>query len=235
VDLNSDHRQNRRFAYEAVIRHDNLLPGVFYAAKMYNLSKGGVYFESDQILYPGESIYIGLKHSLSGSHEAKDCVRVEIKWRKDLYGAAFQYGYGSRFMEAENPLLEMMGISEIHDRDDRIGDSAVKKDPREHPRELSHKPVSLICRNRCDQGLITDISRGGAFIATDQKFSLGRKVQIRIPGDNEFKAVTLKGWIVRINHNGVAIRFDRRSGKDRRRNVDRRRKKRPKAKRIRSR
>ncbi len=51
---------------------------------MYNLSKRGVYFESDQIIYPGEDIYIGLKGPASPINDNKDHIRVEIKWRKEL-------------------------------------------------------------------------------------------------------------------------------------------------------
>ena len=229
MDLNSDHRIDKRYPYEAVIRHDNLLPGVFYAAKMYNLSQGGVYFESDQILYPGEKIYIALKNAVSSSKGLKDDVRIEIKWRQDLFGSAFQYGYGARFVDADNHLLKMIATAEIDKADDRENDMIPKKDPREHPRELYQKMISFTCKNLSYQGVIVNIGRGGAFIATENKFSLGQKIQIMIPGDKKFKPLRLKGWIVRMNHKGLAVKFDRRSGKDRRRNPDRRNKRRLKA------
>jgi hypothetical protein len=36
------------------------------------------------------------------------------------------------------------------------------------------------------------------------------------------KELKLKGWIVRIDQNGIGVRFDRRSGKNRRGDLDRR-------------
>ncbi len=61
VNFNSDQRKKNRYKYEATIWHDNLFPEIFYETKMYNLSKGGIYFESDQTLYTGEKIYIAIK------------------------------------------------------------------------------------------------------------------------------------------------------------------------------
>ena len=63
MSSNSDRRKTKRYHFESVILHDTLLPDIFYDAKMYDISKGGVHFESDQSLYPGEEIYIGLKSS----------------------------------------------------------------------------------------------------------------------------------------------------------------------------
>ncbi len=49
MDLKFDQRENKRLKCEAIIWHDNLLPEIYYTAKMYNLSKSGVYFESDRL------------------------------------------------------------------------------------------------------------------------------------------------------------------------------------------
>ena len=79
MDLKFDQREKKRLKCEAVIWHDNLLPEIYYTAKMYNLSKSGVYFESDQIIYPGEDIYIRLKNHTSPVNDDKAHIRVEIK------------------------------------------------------------------------------------------------------------------------------------------------------------
>ena len=71
MNLKFDKRGNKRLRCEAVIWHDNLLPDIFYNAKMHNISKSGVYFESDQIIYPGEDIYVGLKNSTSPTYSTK--------------------------------------------------------------------------------------------------------------------------------------------------------------------
>jgi Tfp pilus assembly protein PilZ len=69
-------------------------------------------------------------------------------------------------------------------------------------------------KNQYYRSLVTDISHGGVFIKTKLKMSLGRKVIIVIPGSKIRKKSKIKGWIVRRNPEGFAVKFDRRSGED---------------------
>ena len=120
---------------------DYILPGIFYKAKLCNISKTGVYFETDQSLYPGEKIYIAKKSDASISNR-KDINRVEInwrkdntkgfdhieiKWRKELKNSSSQYGYGAVFIGV-NPhlekLLDMVDVSK--NKNDNL---KAKKDP----------------------------------------------------------------------------------------------------------
>jgi len=71
-------------------------------------------------------------------------------------------------------------------------------------------------------GLVADISRGGAFIETDAKFSLSESIQLILPGNKSGGKVFLKGWIVRICRRGIGVSFERRSGRERRSDLDRR-------------
>jgi len=221
VDLTSDRRDNKRYKYEAVIWHDNLLPGIFYAAKMGNLSKRGLYFESDQTLYPGEKIYIA-KKSPSAADDTKEWVQVEIKWRKILQNSTFQYGYGARFINSGNRIVKSVDKAEFHKQKQYDNDLKYKRDPREHRRE--DYPIEIVFRSkdRIHKGIITNISRSGAFIKTDDKFSLGQIIRLHIPGDNTHKEFKAIGWVVRSNKNGIGIKFNRRSNRERRRDLDRR-------------
>ena len=72
------------------------------------------------------------------------------------------------------------------------------------------------------KGLITNISGGGAYIITKNKFYLGQVLQLVIPGDKKKKDVKLKGWVVRLSPGGLGVRFERRKGQDRRSVLDRR-------------
>ena len=226
MGLKFDQRKNKRLRYEAVIWHDNLLPEFFYSAKMYNLSKRGVYFESDQIIYPGEDIYIGLKGPTSPINDNKDHIRVEIKWRKDLQNTSFRFGYGAKLINPIDTLVKSIDKAKLpqqstqgnvfkHKKDPR-------KDPRKHPRKPYRKVMFFVSKSKSYKGLITNISRGGAYIITRNKFYLGQMIQLVIPGDKNKKDVKLKGWIVRLSPEGLGVRFDRRKGLGRRRVLDRR-------------
>ena len=222
MNLKFEKRKNKRLGCEAVIWHDNLLPDIFYNAKMHNISKSGVYFESDQIIYPGEDIYIGLKNSTSTMQHSKDRFRVEIKWRKDLQNASFRYGYGAILIHPISTLVKSLDELNLRPKNTHKNVSIHYRDPRKHTRKPYRKVTFFASKSKTYKGLITNISRGGAYILTKNTLYLGQLIQIVIPGDMNKKAVKLKGWVVRLSPEGIGVRFDRRTGRDRRSVLDRR-------------
>ncbi len=58
MDSNSERRIYRRFVCETDISHDLLAHSHIYKGKLQNFSKGGLYFESDQSIFPGEEVFI---------------------------------------------------------------------------------------------------------------------------------------------------------------------------------
>ena len=226
VNLNSDQRADKRYKYEATIWHDNLFPEIFFETKMYNLSKGGIYFESDQTLYAGEKIYIAIKNPSKSDNEYKDCVQVEIKWRKNLKDSKVKYGYGAQFIDSRNAFLESIdlvdpGLDSLQGNGYKYG-----KDSRQNPRAPYRKVTFFTTQNRNYKGFITNISRSGAFIVTNYKFFLGQQIMLVIPGGRKHGDMKLKGAVVRLSPKGAGVKFDRRTGVERRRGVDRRKKKR---------
>ena len=226
VKSNSNQREDKRYKYEAMIWHDNLFPEIFYETKMYNLSKGGIYFESDQTLYAGEKIYIAIKYPSASDNDYKDCVQVEIKWRKNLTDSNFQYGYGALFIDSRNTLLESINPADLG-KDSLQGNVyKYRKDSRQDPRSPYRKVTFFTTQNRNYKGFITNISRSGAFILTKHKFSLGQQIVLVIPGDKKHRNRKLKGSVVRLSPKGAGVKFDRRTGMERRKGVDRRKNKR---------
>lgn len=220
--LKFDKRRNKRLSCETVIWHDNLLPDIYYNAKMHNISKTGVYFESDQIIYPGEDIYIGLKNSISPMQNNQNHIRVEIKWRKDLQDASFRFGYGAKLINPINTLVRSIDKA-MHRQKNTQKDAAIdKRDPRKHARKPYRKLMFFRSKSKTYKGLMTNISRSGAYIITRNKFYVGQFIQLVIPADTNRKEVKLKGWVVRLSPEGLGVRFDRRTGRDRRNRMDRR-------------
>ena len=235
MDPTSDRRDKTRYKYDAFIWHTNILPGIFYKARLYNYSESGIYFETDQSLYPGEKIFIAKKSDPSVSNEKefrrieiqlrnndmKSFDQIEIKWRKDLEDSFFQYGYGAVFTISNTNLGKIIDIEKIDKQ--KNGNRKYKKDPREIIRENYRKEINFSSRNQNYQGLISNISRVGAFIETKSSFSLGQLIHLEIPGDSLFKDLKLKGVVVRIEPDGIGVKFDRRTGHERRKDLDRRR------------
>ena len=222
MSLKFEKRRNKRLRCDAEIRHDNLLPDIFYNAKLHNISRNGVYFESDQVIYPGEDIHIGLKDSPPSVQKNRDDIRVEIKWRKDLQKGSFRFGYGAKLLNPINTLAKRIDKLNIQPRNKHVDVRIDKGDPRKHSRKPYPKVMFFASGNKTRQGRILNISRGGAYIITNDKFYLGQLIQLVIPGDKNRKDVKLKGWVVRLGPDGLGVRFDRRSGRDRRIVLDRR-------------
>ena len=224
MNSNSDLRKNKRYKFETIILHDILVPDMFYEAKMYNISKGGVYFESDQVLYPGEDIYIGLKNSSDSGDNEKNYSCIRIKWRKDVQNGSFRYGYGASFLNQSASLQKILDVVDFVKEIPEVSDMQKEKDPRDHQRQPYRKIVYFTSRNLKYKGYIKNMSRGGAFIITRKKFVIGQMIKIIFPGTKLKGEFKLKGWVVRVDQNGIGVRFDRRSGNDRRSDLDRRKK-----------
>ncbi len=229
MGANSDRRKKIRYKANAIIWHDNLLPGVFYSAKLVNLSKGGLYFESDQILYQGEEICLGTRKPPASGADIRKYVRVEIKWRKDLNHSSYSYGYGAQFVDPDNIFSKSLDSARRQFRLPPAGQAPVTKDPREHPRGSLHKKVRFSSGKQKYTGFITDISRGGAFIETRDRLSPGQLIQLVLPGDGLHEDLPLQAWVVRLSPKGIGLKFDRRIGRNRRGGLDRRGRKNKKA------
>jgi len=227
MSSNSDQRANKRYEYEATIWHDNLFPDIFSETKMYNLSEGGIYFESDQTLYADEKIYIAIKDPSSSDDDYEDCFKVEIKWRKNLKDSLFRCGYGAQFIDSRNALIETIEMAHLsQDRRPENG-SIDKNDSRQHPRSPYRKVIFFTTNSQNYKGFITNVSRSGAFIVTRQKLSLEQEITVVIPGGGKHSELKLKGHVARLSLKGVGVKFDRRTAMDRRQGGDRREKKAP--------
>jgi hypothetical protein len=98
-----------------------------------------------------------------------------------------------------------------------------EKDSRKHPRRSCERPIFFFTHKyRHVKGIVTDISRGGAFVETGNMISLGARINLVIHGSKSRKSVRLRGWIVRSGPEGVGVSFDRRSDRERRFDLDRR-------------
>lgn len=226
----TERRKHRRHQYEAFISHDILSPEVKSAGKIYNFSKQGLYFESNHNFLPLEEIFVEIIDPARSSDTEQELVfDVEVIWRKKLPDAPFRYGYGAKF-KFSNETIEQ-----------KIKSASFKKPPLPQPKLALPQPKSEdetdsreFPRKRCRQavyfnhgsqvyeGWVTNISRGGAFINTRGKFSLGRKIRIVITGGETSLDLQRPGWIVRVNSEGFGVSFDRRSGSERRYDLDRR-------------
>jgi Tfp pilus assembly protein PilZ len=221
VGSTTERRKHKRHQYEAFISHDILSPEVKPAGKMYNFSQQGLYFESNHNFLPLEEIFVEIIDT-----EQELLFDVEIIWRKELIDAPFRYVYGAKF-KFSNETIEHKIKSASLKRPPLAPPSPPPKfedtdEARESPRKRCHQSIVFIHGTQVCQGWVTNISRGGAFIKTRSKCSLGRKIRIVITESKTRKGSERPGWIVRVNPEGFGVSFNRRSGSERRYDIDRR-------------
>jgi Tfp pilus assembly protein PilZ len=200
--------KEQRLKYEANNLYDTIIPDIHYDGKIYNLSDGDIYFESDEQILAGDEISITVR-KLNGTEQSFD---AEILWRKKLQNSFLCFGYGARLIEPKNTFVQILDPEELQGTD-RINSA---KDSRKYKRQINDKKVRFKCQNNYYRGRIKNISRGGAFIETKFGFFLiGEKVVLNIPGMNTRKNIKLIGWIARCNDSGFGIQFNRRSKMER--------------------
>ena len=202
--------REQRYNCEVDITHDNVIPDIHYDGIISNLSDGGVYFESNESIFPGDEISVTVKKL----NEEEITFDVYIIWKKDLPNSPFRFGYGAKTVSPKESIVQS------HDQDvNRITEAG---DKRKYQRKIYNKQIRFKNHNQSYNGRILDISRGGAFIETDSIFPTGKKVVLTISGKTARKNFKLTGWIVRKKNEGFGISFDRRSGVERRYDIDRR-------------
>jgi Tfp pilus assembly protein PilZ len=86
--------------------------------------------------------------------------------------------------------------------------------------------VFFNCGDQRYAGLIKNISRGGVFIETADKFLFGQSIELVIPNTRIDQGKPIPGWIVHLSGSGIGVTFkrlfERRSGRERRNAIDRR-------------
>jgi hypothetical protein len=192
---NQEKRNNVRLDEYRPLSIKDLKAGIFHKVTMLNYSRNGMYFESDSILEPGAEIYIGIGNSsqvsFANEYEGK---RAEIMWRKNLKKSFYNYGYGIKFISADNT-TEQKG-----------GNQKKKIDSRKHLRKPYSKSVIFAVDNQILEGTSENISLSGIFIKTKDKFKIGQTIILSLPSKTK-KRLKIKGEVVWSNHEGFGVKF----------------------------
>jgi len=97
MELSRDQRADARFRHEAAIMFENYPSGTYYDGKMFNYSRGGMYFESNFAPEIGTEIFIGVENSpYTAGH---DVYRAKVIWQIRLKDAQslFFHGVGVKY------------------------------------------------------------------------------------------------------------------------------------------
>lgn len=195
MDTNPEKRNNVRMDHHCSITIENVKAGVMHRAKMMNFSDNGLYFEADNLLQPGEEIFVGIDDSpFASSKDTYECYRVKVVWRKKLKKSAFYYGYGAK--HTVDPRQAKM----------QKGAAAGWSDIRKHQRKSYSKPIRFAAKEHIFEGFLKNISAAGVFIEADGNFSAGQILKFEIPLKKNQKA-KVKGKVVWSSPDGFGVKF----------------------------
>ena len=103
-----------------------------------------------------------------------------------------------------------------------VDDFWSENDSRKHGRRRYHKPLCFSYNSNEYKGLVANISPGGAYISIKEKLALGGRIEIAVKGRKIRQEFNITGWIIRISPEGIGVSFERRFGRERRSDLDRR-------------
>ena len=226
MKIKQERRRHKRFKYEALVSHDVSTNDIIHTGKMFNFSKGGLYFQSEQNIYPGEDIFVGLAiHADSPGKDTQLIFEVKIVWQQKLASSPYRYGFGGSFLSSHDSIESFPGTGQV----EKVAAGEIyqdgfsrENDSRRHSRRPYNKPLYFSFEQNDYKQFVTNIGRSGAFISTREKFPLGGKITLTVPGTQRGKEAKVTGWIVRTSMDGIGVSFDRRSGRERRSDLDRR-------------
>jgi hypothetical protein len=117
-------------------------------------------------------------------------------------------GITSRLLD----IIKSMGEDEQADLLEKLEEWR-SNDKRGHPRRFYFMPADYVIDERQGKGLVKDVSLSGAFLKPSEVTSLfiGQEVLLMIPYPDNDRTVRVVGEIVRIDSQGVGIKFRRES------------------------
>jgi Tfp pilus assembly protein PilZ len=92
-------------------------------------------------------------------------------------------------------------------------DETAKAKKRANERKFYTIPIEFIARGFIHNGVLLNISPGGAFIEHDEMFKIGEKMSLTIPFTKSKKHVNILGEVIRTEIQGFAVKFLKKSKK----------------------
>ena len=86
-------------------------------------------------------------------------------------------------------------------------DNAAKVQKRNEERKFYAIPIEFVARGFIHNGVLLNISPGGAFVEHEAKFKIGEKMSLSIPYAKANKHLNVAGEVIRNNPQGFAVKF----------------------------
>ena len=164
--LPKERRKNKRADYETAVALESLEAGAPLVAKMFNFSRGGLYFESDSFISPGKEVFLGISKSpYSQDPSTYECHRVKVKWMKELYDSPYRYGYGVEHRDTVECLSVDADESDINGKVLQVERADKSADTRKHPRKALARPVYFVPGTKTVGELFSEMRAEGYLVS----------------------------------------------------------------------
>lgn len=229
-------RHNKRFNHTATILIENLPEGTYHHGKMVNYSAGGLYFECTFAYASGAPIIFGIENTPYA--RCRGVYHGHVKWCRPLpeKQSLYDFGIGVAYVKPDlskkrrcqsHPAspARLRPSTGDHDRPQKSGqprgtgerrvlpdvqDGAQRPiEQRRQPRRPFGRAKLYASRNRIIRGIVKNISKGGVFIESADGIAVGEHLNLALPAVHRQRDFTLRGEVVRVDSNGMAIRFER--------------------------
>ena len=190
-----ENRKSTRINHTSSLQVKDLQSGKLHNARMFNYSRGGIYFESDSVLNPGMQVYIGIQNSPYASlPDVLEYRRAEIMWQRKLKRSFYRFGYGVKLGSSDNnQTLESNNTKRT-------------KKSRKHPRKPYKQSTMFSTQNGIFEGTTKDISSSGVFVISKKAFEVGQTLTLALQY-KDGKNVKINGEIVWTNDEGFGLKF----------------------------
>lgn len=226
-------RSNARFDHAATILIENFPKGTYHHGKMVNYSTGGLYFECTVAYAPGAPIIFGIENSPYA--RCPGVYHGHVKWCRRLpeKHSLYDFGIGVAYVKPDlsrnlrrqshppsparlRPAAEGWDEPQKPGQPESAGERRLSSDDHErsseqrrYPRRSFGRAALYASRDRFIKGTVKDISKGGMFIEAADGIAVGEQLNLTVPAVHRRRDFTVRGEIVRVDPNGLAIRFER--------------------------
>ena len=205
-------RQKKRIKRDALIysvsSNDTFDVASYNKAWILKVSQGNIWFLSNIALPQGKYAYLGLNMKGSDAVFSPDGFHlVLIKRRTESDNPSYRFRYQARYVNANPALGKVARRLDFEKQALKNNSLPSQNDPRDHPRKSFRKMIFFRYKGNTYKGIITNLSRGGAFIETKNSLSFGQTIEIAIPEKYSKEDIKILGEVVRLEKNGVALNW----------------------------
>ena len=212
--LNTARRQRKRAESDAVIysvaSNEAFDVASYNKARILRIHRKDIWFASNIALPKGQYAYIGFNMTEPDPElNPNQFHPVRIKGRTRSHDSSHRYRYRASYINAKGTLKKLAHKANFEKQAPKNINLQVDRDPRNIPRKSCYQAIFFYSENKKYQGTLTNLSRQGAYIQTNNNLFFRQNIEIEVPVNHSREGFRLLGKVIRVELNGVGLRLNR--------------------------